>query len=155
MLPYLTERGCRPEGVDLSARMIFNARHLHPQYRLTLGSLRQLNYPDESFDGVFSWYSTIHSPDEEFGQIVAELTRVVRPGGFVLLAFQVGHGVCRVGKYLAAATGRNVSMNRYHRSVPDVIGHLEGCQLVPVASMQRGPHGTEVDPQAVVISRRR
>lgn len=76
-----------------------------PHYRFTVGSLRHLGYPDDSFDGVFSWYSTIHNPDEDLDRIFAEMARVTRPGGLVLLAFQVGHGVRRVGKYLRAASG--------------------------------------------------
>lgn len=124
MMPYLAERGCRPEGIDLSSRMILNARRNHSHYRFTVGSLRHLDYPDDFFDGVFSWYSTIHTPDEYLYQIFAEMTRVTRPGGLVLLAFQVGHGVRRVGKYLQAASGHDVTLNRYHRSVAQIISQL-------------------------------
>lgn len=154
MMPYLAERGCRPEGIDLSSRMILNARRNHPHYRFTVGSLRHLGYPDDSFDGVFSWYSTIHNPDEDLAQILAEMARVTRPGGLVLLAFQVGHGVRRVGKYLRAASGHDVTLNRYHRSVAQIISQLERCHLSVAATMQRAPHGSEVDPQAVVIGAR-
>lgn len=153
MLAHLAARGCRPEGVDLSPEMVRRARADHPAYRCTVGSLTALDEPDEEFDGVFSWYSTIHTPDDDLDQVLAELVRVLRPGGHVLLAFQVGEGMRVVGQGFAAL-GHHVVMHRYHRGVTDVASRLERLGLSVTARMERGPLGAEADPQAVVIARR-
>lgn len=152
MLPYLAERRCHPEGIDLSPEMVRRANQDHPDYPSRVGSLTALDYPDAVFDGVFSWYSTIHNPDEDLDRMLAELIRVLRPGGLLLVAFQVGEGMRQVGRGYAAL-GFPVVMNRYHRSVSEMIARLAAQGLELVAQLERGPVGSEVDAQAVVIVR--
>lgn len=153
MLPYLAARGCRPEGVDLSPEMVRRARSDHPGYPCTVGSLTDLDYPDATFDGVFSWYSTIHNPDADLDGMIAEMIRVLRPGGQLLVAFQVGEGTRRVGGGFAAL-GYDIVMNRYHRATAVMVARLEAHGLEVVAQMERSPVASEPDPQAVVIARR-
>ncbi|KUG59270.1 ubiquinone biosynthesis protein [Serinicoccus chungangensis] len=153
MLPRLAARGCRPCGVDLSPEMVRRARADHPAYPSTTGSLADLDVADETFDGVFSWYSTIHTPDDHLDAVLAELARVLRPGGHLLLAFQVGEGARDIGAVFAAH-GHRVSLTRYHRGAQDVATRLEGLGMPVVARLERGPLGSEQDPQAVVIARR-
>ena len=153
MLPYLDGRGCRPEGVDLSPQMIRRAQRDHSSYPSKVGSLTALDYPDATFDGVFSWYSTIHNPDEDLGLMFAETARVLRPGGLLLVAFQVGEGMRQVGRGYAAL-GQPVVMHRYHRSLNEMVDRLAAEGLDLVARLERGPVGSEVDPQAVVVARR-
>jgi SAM-dependent methyltransferase len=153
MLPYLAARGCLPEGVDLSPQMIRRAHHDHPEYPSAVGTLTSLPHSDQEFDGVFSWYSTIHNPDDDLDRMVAQMVRVLRPGGHLLVAFQVGVGRRGVGQGFAAL-GYDIVMNRYHRTVDDMTSHLARHGLEMVARLQRGPVGSEPDPQAVVVARR-
>ncbi|MCE1180416.1 MAG: methyltransferase domain-containing protein [Micrococcales bacterium] len=153
MLPYLAARGCRPEGIDLSSQMVRRAATDHPEFPCAVGSLTAIGFPDDTFDGVFSWYSTIHNPDDDLDRILAEMVRVLRPGGHLLVAFQVGEGVRRVGQGFAAA-GYDVVMHRYHRSTDDIATRLRSHGLEIVARLERAPVDPEPDPQAVVIGRR-
>lgn len=154
MLPYLAARGCQVQGVDLSPGMIRRARRDHPGFTTTVGSLTHLEHADASFDGVFSWYSTIHSPDEDLDVILGECRRVLRPGGLLLLGFQCGDGRWEVGQAYRDR-GYDVELHRWPRHPDAVVGRLGAAGLVPVARMERGPVGHEPEPQAVVIARRR
>ncbi|WP_298750400.1 class I SAM-dependent methyltransferase [uncultured Serinicoccus sp.] len=153
MLPRLAVRGCRPHGVDLSPEMVRRALADHGAYPSTVGSLTDLAFADDEFDGVFSWYSTIHTPDADLDRVLAEMARVLRPGGHLLLAFQIGEGVRDIGPGFAAH-GHQVTLLRYHRRVQDVAPRLERLGMPVVARLERGPLGSEPDPQAVVIARR-
>lgn len=44
-----------------------------------VGSITALPFPDDSFDGLFYWYSTIHTPNGELGTVFAEARRALRP----------------------------------------------------------------------------
>lgn len=154
MFPYLTSLGCDVEGVDLSPRMVARARHDHPQHTVHVMSLTDPEYPDDHFQGVFSWYSTIHNPDQDVDRMVAEMVRVLRPAGLLLLAFQTGQGMRRVGKGYHAM-GYDVLMNRYHRPASQVAEIIERHGLDLVATLDRAPMGTEPDGQAVLIARHR
>jgi len=153
MLPVLAGLGCQVEGVDLSPAMVGRARADHPEFVTTQGSLTDLPHGDETFDGVFSWYSTIHSPDAELPRIAAELRRVAGPNGLVLVAFQSGSGVRDVAPAYAAH-GLDVVLERYNRTPDQVVDVLAGAGMTEVARMERKPlSDKERDAQAVVIAR--
>ena len=71
-----------PEMIDYARR---KARHLS-NCRFGSGSAEALPFPDASFDVVVSSLMLHHLPDELRLQAAAEMKRVLRPGGAVLLA---------------------------------------------------------------------
>jgi ubiquinone/menaquinone biosynthesis C-methylase UbiE len=52
--------------------------------------MTDLDLPDASLDGLLAWYSLIHVPDEEIGQVLTRFRRALRPEGLLLLGFHVG-----------------------------------------------------------------
>jgi ubiquinone/menaquinone biosynthesis C-methylase UbiE len=85
-LPFYPE-GIRLTGVDFSPAMLELARRqadqLGRQVDLRLGDAQALDLPDASFDTVVCTLSLCAIPDER--QAVAEMKRVLRPGGRLLL----------------------------------------------------------------------
>jgi ubiquinone/menaquinone biosynthesis C-methylase UbiE len=71
-----------PEMIDYARR---KARHLS-NCRFESGSAEELPFPDASFDVVVSSLMLHHLPDELRAQAAAEMRRVLRPEGTVLLA---------------------------------------------------------------------
>jgi SAM-dependent methyltransferase len=156
MLPYLATRGSDPEGVDLSVEMIRRARQDHPTFPTRVGSLSHLDYPEDRFDGVFSWYSTIHNPDEDLDQMLGEMRRMLRPGGYLLLAFQTGENMRPIGRHLRSnGIDFDVVLNRYHRTVQAISIRLADAHFEVTARLERAAVGNEQDPQAVIIARKR
>ncbi|MFD0684286.1 class I SAM-dependent methyltransferase [Actinomadura fibrosa] len=84
---HLAALGCAAFGVDLSPAMIELARAAHPRLRFDEGSMTALDLADGSVGGVLSWYSTIHTPPEGLPEVLAELHRVLAPGGHLLIGF--------------------------------------------------------------------
>jgi SAM-dependent methyltransferase len=152
MLPVLAAAGCRAVGVDLSAGMVRRARQDHPGFDTRVGSLTALPFPDGSFDGVLSWYSTIHLPDERLPPAVGEVRRVLRPGGHVLVAFQVGEGVRDVSQGYRRL-GHDVTLSRHDRTPDHVAGALRAAGFTEVARLVRAPAGAERAGQAVLVAR--
>jgi SAM-dependent methyltransferase len=87
---HLAELGLDPIGVDPSPRMIEVARGRHPGLEFAGGSFAALPAADASWAGAVAPYSIIHVPVEGRPDAWAELTRVIRPGGWLLVAFHVG-----------------------------------------------------------------
>ncbi len=77
-------------GLDLSPGMLGVARRDHPELEFRVGSMTALEFPDESFGGVVSWWSIIHLPRDVVPQALAEFHRVLAPGGVLLMGFHVG-----------------------------------------------------------------
>lgn len=152
LLPLLASRGARVEGIDISADMVRRARQDHPGHPIAVAELTDLPCDDGALDAVVSWYSTIHMPDDHLADALAELRRVLRPGGHVLLAFQTGDAPRTVGDGFAAL-GHRVSITRWHRQVTTIAVLLERSSFEVVARLDRAAHAAEPDGQGFVIAR--
>jgi SAM-dependent methyltransferase len=77
-------------GIDATPAMIAVARREaagRANVRFAVGDVTALEFPDGAFDGAVTRFSLHHIPVP--GRVVAELARVVRPGGSVVVADHV------------------------------------------------------------------
>jgi ubiquinone/menaquinone biosynthesis C-methylase UbiE len=152
MSRYLDERGCRVEGVDLSSGMVAMARRDHRDLVFSVGSLSNLPYPDDQFAGVMLWYSIIHTPPAGQARIFAEVTRVLRPTGHLLVGFQSGEGTRDVsGAY--RQFGHEIQLERHRYTADQVASQIEAAGLREVCRLVRRAQGKERDDQAVLLAR--
>jgi SAM-dependent methyltransferase len=80
----LAELGWRPHGVDVSSGLLGVARRRLPAAALALASIEALPYATGHFDAVVWCGSTLSFVDQP-ARALAELGRVLRPGGRLLL----------------------------------------------------------------------
>lgn len=153
-LPILADLRCEVEGLDLSPGMIRNAQADHPSFATQVGALTELPFDDASFDGYFSWYSTIHSADQDLQELLREAHRVLRPGGSILVAFQSGDGVQDLSESYRRR-GYDLWLLRYLRSPERMAHELTSAGFTLAARLERGPVGDrETENQAVLIATR-
>jgi SAM-dependent methyltransferase len=118
---HLNDLGAQAFGIDLSPRMIAQARKAHPGLRFEVGSMLALDLPDRCLGGIVAWYSIIHIPDEQLPQAFGQFHRVLLPGGYVLMAFQAGTEV----EHVADLSGHAVSLD-FHWRQPDQVAAVLG-----------------------------
>lgn len=82
--PHLGELG-RLEGIDLSKEMIQAARGRNPEVMYHVGDGTRLPFEGGTFDLTFTACVLHHVPPAERGAFSAELARVTRLGGLVVL----------------------------------------------------------------------
>jgi SAM-dependent methyltransferase len=152
MSAYLAARGCLVEGVDLSPGMVAMARRDHPGLPFEVGSLSELPSADAVFAGVLLCYSIIHTPPPGLAAVVAEVARVLRPGGYVLVATQAGEGVRDVAPSYRSL-GFEVVLERHLYTADAVAAHLTTVGLEEVHRLERPAQDRERDDQAVVLAR--
>jgi ubiquinone/menaquinone biosynthesis C-methylase UbiE len=79
----------RVSGIDPSWQMIARARRKAERTDLMIdfqvGVIEQLTFPDQSFDVVLSTFMMHHLPDDLKRQGLAEIARVLKPGGRLLI----------------------------------------------------------------------
>jgi ubiquinone/menaquinone biosynthesis C-methylase UbiE len=151
MSRHLADRGLRVEGVDLSSGMVAMARRDHPDLSFAVASLTDLPYDDDQFAGVLLWYSVIHTPLTGLPRIFADVARVLRPGGHVLVGFQSGTGTHDVSPAYRRF-GHEIELVRHRYTADQVSSALAGAGLDEVSRLVRRPRGTEADDQAVVLA---
>ncbi len=149
MSRYLAARGHHVEGLDLSPGMVEMARRGGDGLVFRVGSLTDLPYADAHFAGVLLWYSIIHTPPAGLPSVFAETSRVLRPGGHLLVGFQSGEGT----RDVAAAYrrfGHEVVLERHLYTADDIAAEVEAVGLHEAARVVRRAEGSERDDQAVL-----
>lgn len=88
-LAELRRIGCRATGLDLSFRLLEAARVRAEGAPLVRGDMRSLPFRADAFDVVASYFTSFGYFDDEAGdlRVLAEVRRVLAPGGAFLLDF--------------------------------------------------------------------
>lgn len=81
---YLHSRGYKVVAMDTTPEMLDKLRAQVPGVECREGDLENLPFPDQSFDAVVCALALTHL--ERIDRAMAEITRVVQPGGFVILS---------------------------------------------------------------------
>lgn len=150
---YLARHGLGVRGVDLPTAMVDFARRTYPDVAFSIGEMHDLDVDDASLAGLVSWYSLIHIPEPERPAVVAEFGRVLRPGGYLLLAFQIGDDT----RHFDEAFGHEVSLD-FHRLDPDAVAAtLDAAGFELMARLVRAPEPSSTAapvPQGFLIGRK-
>ncbi|MEU4068416.1 class I SAM-dependent methyltransferase [Streptomyces wedmorensis] len=128
----LCDLGLDAFGLDLSPAMVDHARRAHPDLRFDEARMEALPIEDGALGGVLAHYSTIHTPPGELPALLAELARVLAPGGLLLATFFAtdGPGPVRFDHKVAPA---------YSWPVDDFADLLAGAGLTPFARLVHDP----------------
>jgi len=78
-------------GVDFSEAQIRLARKNVPSAEFLCEDMTKLNFPENSFDGITSYYAIIHIPREEHQPLLVKFRRMLKPGGLALLCLGAEH----------------------------------------------------------------
>lgn len=147
---HLAALGLDVSGIDLSPGMVAEARRRFPDIDFRTGSLAALDLADSSVTGLVAWYSIIHIPPALLPEVFAELHRVIRPNGLLLLAFQAGGFSVRHER----AYGHEVTFEA-HRHDPDhVTSLLVDAGFCVTVRTERAKQDYEKTPQAFLLARR-
>ncbi|QDO90517.1 class I SAM-dependent methyltransferase [Ornithinimicrobium ciconiae] len=149
---YIADRGGRVEGVDLSPEMIAQGRAAHPDLDLSVASITDLPHGDASFGGVLLWYSTIHLAPADLTRALDESTRVLVPGGYLLVAFQSGVGTRDLFQSYSRH-GHDVSLERYLRTPDQVAELLVARGLSEQTRLVRRGNAIDQDDQTMLLHR--
>jgi SAM-dependent methyltransferase len=143
---YLRAHGGAVSGVDLSPRMVEQARRLNPDVPFAQGDMLALTtVPDASFAGVAAFYSIIHIPPESIGIALRETKRILCSGGTVLLTFHIGQKIVHLDEWWE----KRVSLDFYFFETQGVKDALIACGFELEEVIEREPY-----PEIEVQTRR-
>jgi SAM-dependent methyltransferase len=83
---YLADKVGELHGVDVASELIARASERNPSVSYTAYDGERLPYDDGTFDFAFAICVVHHVPPAKWDRFVAEIARVVRPGGAVAIA---------------------------------------------------------------------
>ncbi|MGE0541608.1 MAG: class I SAM-dependent methyltransferase [Dehalococcoidia bacterium] len=106
----LQAAGLRVVGFDLTAAFLRIAQARYPSVGYLRGDALHLPLASQSLDGVWAMASLLHLAPGEAGSALAEVRRVLRPGGAFYSSLQIGSAVGMV----APQAGEAVQADRYY-----------------------------------------
>ena len=149
---FLVNLGHEAFGVDLSPGMVAVARAAWPGIRFEVGSMENLNTDAASLGAIVAFYSIIHTPPSRLPLVFGEFARVLRAGGPVLLAFQVGADEHR---RIESGFGQEVTLDAWRWNPETISGLLVAAGFELIATTVREPADTtEKGPRAYMIARK-
>jgi ubiquinone/menaquinone biosynthesis C-methylase UbiE len=148
---FMADRGLDVVGVDISEAMLAVARSAHPHIKFEEGQLDALPFETGVLAGAVCWYSIIHTPPDRLVEAFHELSRVLIPGGYLLLAFQAEDEPL----HRADAYDTKLPLTSYRHSVQQVAAQLVDVGFKTYATLLRAPElDSETTFQGFVIASR-
>lgn len=124
---FLTELGCQVTGLDASAGMVSEARHVLPNAVLVQANLRLPPFAAGSFDGVWACASLVHLPHTALPHALVTISQLLRwPGGVLYLALKGGTGE----QWVAHAENRRLFFAYYQLSEIETVLDQAGFQVL-------------------------
>lgn len=80
------ELGYDSYGIDYAEKTISKIKSIFPKLKVSVGDVRNLDFPDEYFDGYWS-VGVIEHFFDGYDPIIKEMKRVIKPGGFLFISF--------------------------------------------------------------------
>jgi len=149
---YLKSLGLEISGLDLSEKILEQAKTLHPGIRFQRGNILDLAFDDDSIAGVVAFYAIVHFTEEQVGTAFREVFRVLRPDGLFLFTYHIGGGRIHLDEFL----GRKIDID-FMLFRPDFISRcLKDCGFDKAETIERDPYpGVEYQSRRAYVFARK
>lgn len=87
---YLSEKGFNVTAIDLSEELLSIAMETAPKAEFRVMDMRELSFPDNSFDGLWICASFLHVPKEFAESTLKGFYNVLKPNGLLFLCVKDG-----------------------------------------------------------------
>ena len=141
---YLADRGVTVFGLDLSHGMLLEAERLNPGISFIEGNMLTLPIGSNQLGGITAFYSIIHLDRDRLSDAFAEMCRVLRPSGCVLLAFHLGVDVLHTSELW----GHQVDLDATFFNTEEVIRGLADAGFKIKEALERDPYHPDVEHQS-------
>jgi SAM-dependent methyltransferase len=78
-------------GVDFSEAQVELAKKNVPNAQFLCEDMTKLDFQDDTFDGIVSYYAIIHIPRQEHQSLLVNFYRMLKPDGLALLCLGAEH----------------------------------------------------------------
>ncbi|NNN32337.1 methyltransferase domain-containing protein [Streptomyces sp. S3(2020)] len=143
----LAGMGARTVGIDLSPGMVAAGRRRFPQVEFRTGDLVELPAENAEFGAVTALYTIIHLAPGELHRAFAEMARVLRPSGLVLLSFHIGEEIRHVDEWW----GHRVDVDFRFLDPTRVAESLEEAGFTVEMRLERTHYAHEVETRRAYL----
>jgi ubiquinone/menaquinone biosynthesis C-methylase UbiE len=145
---YLQNLGVEISGLDLSDKILEQARIIHPEIHFQRGNILELEFEKDSIAGVVAFYAIVHFTEEQVGIAFREVFRVLQPGGIFLLTYHVGAETIHLEEFL----GKEIDIDFMFFTTEFIFGCLRHSGFVKIEIIEREPYaGLEYESRRAYV----
>jgi ubiquinone/menaquinone biosynthesis C-methylase UbiE len=133
---YLNNLGLEISGLDLSEKILEQARTIHPEIHLRKGNILALEFENDSIAGVVAFYAIVHLTAEQVGIAFREVFRVLQPGGIFLFTYHVGEETIHLGEFL----GKKIDIDFMFFTTDFISSCLKDSGFKKIEVIEREPY---------------
>lgn len=133
---YLQNLGIAISGLDLSEKILEQARRIHPEIHFLKGSILELEFENDSIAGVVAFYVIVHFTEEQVGIAFREVFRVLQPGGMFLFTYHIGEETIHLDEFL----GKKVDIDFMFFTTDFIFSCLKDSGFEKIEIIEREPY---------------
>lgn len=133
---YFSEKGLDVTGIDLTPDFIKMACLNAPNAKFVKMDMRHLDFPNNTFDGIWVCASFQHVPKEDARSTMLEFKKVLKSNGFAYISVQHGEGERFVEK--AGYMGRTKFFAFYTEDEFKELAESCGLRIVRISVVDKG-----------------
>ena len=145
---YLKNLGIEISGLDLSEKILEQARTIHPEIPFQKGNILALEFENDSLAGVVAFYALVHFKEEQVRKALREVFRVLQPGGIFLFTYHIGEKTIHLNEFL----GKNVDLDFMFFTTDFIFGCLKDIGFKEIEIIEREPYpGVEYESRRAYV----
>jgi ubiquinone/menaquinone biosynthesis C-methylase UbiE len=133
---YLKNLGIEISGLDLSEKIIEQARTIHPEIHFRKGNILELEFENDSIAGVVAFYAIVHFTEEQVGIGFREVFRILQPGGIFLFTYHIGEETIHLDEFL----GKKVDIDFMFFTTDFIFSCLKDSGFEKIEIIEREPY---------------
>lgn len=104
---YFLTHGLQVTGIDLSAKLLALARRRVPRAKFIQQDLRSIDFPVNSFDGIWACASLHHLRRTDMPEVLSKFFHILKPKGVLFISVKAGTGEEDVVESLSSGLPRH------------------------------------------------
>jgi SAM-dependent methyltransferase len=141
---FLQSLGSNVFGLDISSKMVEQARRLNPCGVFDVGDMLALDLPDGRLAGIVGFYAIVNIRKKSLPTMFWEMFRVLRAGGLLLLAFHIGDEAAHYDQLWQCP----VSLDFLYFQPAEIRGLLEATGFTIEQVVEREPYARKLSTKA-------
>ena len=133
---YLKNLGIKISGLDLSEKMIKQAKIIHPDIHFQKGNILDLEFKNDLIAGIVAFYAIVHFTKEQVNEAFLEIYRVLKPGGLFLFTFHIGDETLHIEESL----GKKIDIDFMFFTTDFILNCLKNIGFKKIEIIERAPY---------------
>jgi len=142
---FLKDLGVEISGLDLSEKILEQAKAIHPEIHFRKGNILDLEFEKDSIAAVVAFYAIVHFTREQVGLAFREIFSVLQPGGIFLFTYHIGDKTIHIDEFL----GKKVDIKLIFFTSDFISSCLKASGFERIEVIERDPY-----PESEFESRR-